>query len=113
RWGLDRQQWLGMDDVRLRSLSTLGNASMLGSYLVWVLPFTAAWTLLGRGAARRVSGAVVCAAQIAALATTLTRGAWLGALAAALVFALLWLGRSGRRRWVQAAALGGVLLVAA
>jgi tetratricopeptide (TPR) repeat protein len=104
RFGWETSHWLGNDDVRVRSLSTLGNASLLGSYLVWVLPFTAAWTLAGRGTSRRLAGLVLVVVQLAALATTMTRGAWLGALAAGSFFVVLWLWQSGRRR----AALGGL-----
>src|SRR5207248_6922764 len=96
RLGLEHEQWSLVDDVRLRTVSTLGNSSLLGSYLVWALPFTAAWTLLGRGWSRRALGLTALLMQTAALATTLTRGAWLGAFAAALLFSGIWLWRSGR-----------------
>jgi tetratricopeptide (TPR) repeat protein len=111
RLGLDTQQWQANDDVRLRSISTLGNASLLGSYLVWTLPFTAAWALARRTRPRRVAGIAVAALQMAALVTTNSRGAWLGALAAVLVFAGIWLWLTGQRRWVFAGGTAAAALL--
>lgn len=66
--------------------STLGNASNLGVYLVVVLPL-AAWVLRRPGSvAWRVVGSLTLVLGTLALAWTNSRGAWLGAGTAAVVW---------------------------
>ena len=55
--------------------------------------------------------AVVIAA-LAALATTMSRGAWLGGFAALALFGGIGLWKSGRRAWVRGGAAAAIALLA-
>lgn len=89
-------------------LATLGRSNFLGAYLVLIIPLTAAATLT---AARRWPLALLLACQIAVLVLTRARVAWLGLLAAAVIFGLLWLVINGRRRLAGRLALVGMALI--
>ncbi|MDO8964172.1 MAG: O-antigen ligase family protein [Coriobacteriia bacterium] len=95
-----------------RVLGTLGNASNLGVFLVMALPLIVSRVRTESGA-WRVAGWAGLAGGVAALALSLSRGAWAGALAAAVVW-LLVEGRtwSGGVRVRVAAAAAGVAALA-
>lgn len=87
RFGLDPVDWHGAPDGR--PMATLGNANVLGGWLVLSLPLTLmAWR--SGGLAWLLSALV----QGLALLASGTRGAWLALLAVALLLPLL-----DRRRW--------------
>jgi putative inorganic carbon (HCO3(-)) transporter len=89
-------------------LSSLGRSNFLGSYLVLVMPLTAAASLVAN---RRWPLALLLAGQLLVLVLSRARAAWLGLLAAAVVFGLLWLLVSGRRRLAGRLALLGLVLL--
>ena len=72
----------------LRVPGTLGHSNYLGNFLLFTTPMSAALTLLSRGRARRITFAGVML-SLAALVFSGARGAWLGAVVAAVVFAWL------------------------
>ena len=96
-------QFLGADPVAYqreflvrRVRSTLGNASNLGVFICLALPFVLAHARAERGAWRWLAWTATCAGAIT-LVWSLSRGAWAGALAGALV----WLAAEGRS-WSRA-----------
>jgi O-antigen ligase/Flp pilus assembly protein TadD len=105
--GLDPLDW--HTDAASPVLSTLGRANFLGSYLVLVLPVTLRQTLLAR---RPWPYAVLAGGQLACLAFSQARGAWIGLGAAALTFGLAWAVVAGKRRLALMVMLGTALGVA-
>lgn len=93
--GLDPLGW--RTDAASPVLSTIGRANFLGSYLVLILPLTAARVVT---ASRRWPYRLLAVAQLLCLVATQARGAWLGAAAAAAAFGLTWAVTTRRRRWV-------------
>ena len=71
--GLDPLGW--QTDAASNVLSTIGRSNFLGSYLVLVVPLTAARLALSR---RRLPHALLLAGQLACLALTHARAAWVG-----------------------------------
>jgi O-antigen ligase len=89
--------------------STFGNPNHLGGFLAMVLP---AVVVLGLGAKQwpgRVAAAVLGLAVLTELARTAARGAWLGAIAALLVLALLLAPELRRRPALTLGGAGAVL----
>jgi len=89
---------------------------LYGGVLLLLLPPAVAVALTARDGRWRLGAVAASGAGALCLALSQTRSAWAGALAAALVFGLLWLSRPGRR-WVKrrsvllgAAALAGAVL---
>lgn len=72
----------------VRIFSTFGHPNFFGPHLAMAICFTGAVTLIPRSAPLRWVGAAVTALAIACLTFTANRGAWLGALAAALFAAV-------------------------
>lgn len=100
--------WLVLDKGRI--FSTIGQANALGAYLVLALPMALTLAAVTRGRYRAL--ALLGAAVIfAALALTLSRGAYLGATVALLVLAALVVRRSSLTR--RRVALAGAALVVA
>jgi O-antigen ligase len=91
--GLDPLDW--RTDAASPVLSTVGRANFLGSYLVLVVPLTAGRALSAR---RRWPYGLLLAGQLACLALTQARGAWVGLGAAALTFGLVWAAATRNRR---------------
>jgi O-antigen ligase len=87
--GLDPFEW-SATAVKGRSSSTLGHPNFLAGYLVMSLPVTAALFLKGKQK-RRVSAllGIDVALQVMCLVFTFSRGGYIGAIAAALVLAVL------------------------
>jgi len=94
-------QALRLDPLHWRSdsasavLSTLGRSNLLGSYLVLVVPLTAA---LAMPPDRRHQYLPLLAAQLVCLLLTRARAAYLGVAVAALVGAALWVADGSRLR---------------
>lgn len=90
--GLDFLSWPPGRFEEYRSFSTLGNPLYFAEYLAFALPLAAAVGLLARGRMERWFYGAATAVILACLATTFTRGAWIGA-AAGLAVTYLILGR--------------------
>jgi O-antigen ligase len=85
------QDPLGMvTDARSPIYATLGRANFVGAYLAQVLPLTLALALLVPQHRHRRLLLLLAGAQVAVIAWTLTRGAWLAAGVALTLFGLLW-----------------------
>lgn len=104
--GLDPLHW--RTDAASALSSTIGRANFLGSYLVLVVPLTAARLSVAR---RRWSYGLLLAGQLACLALTQARGAWIGLGAAALVFGLAGSVAARRRRLALAVLVAAGLAV--
>lgn len=97
-------QWVGADpwlwqvDASSPIVSTVGRSNFLGSYLVLVIPLTAALALAQEShqTPRRLLLGLLLAGQVAVLALTQARSAWIG-LAAAAVTAICLISFPGRR----------------
>lgn len=113
--GLDPLDW--RTDAASPVLSTIGRANFLGSYLVLVIPLTLGFvvrTLRSRGAEAPTTNRLtwlLLPAQLACLALTQARGAWIGTGVGMLVFALAW-ATATRNKRLAAAALIATLLTA-
>ncbi|MBW6468936.1 MAG: O-antigen ligase family protein [Coriobacteriia bacterium] len=86
-------QYLGVDWVRDtpaflvgRAYSTLGNPLTLGSYLVFVLPVSAALALIERLPSWRAVYWAGTLMSLAAMLVTFTRSAWIGGVVACVLF---------------------------
>jgi O-antigen ligase/Flp pilus assembly protein TadD len=111
--GLDPLDWAGNIDVS-RTRSTMGNAAFLGAYLAMIVPLAGSLALSTSQPHR--ARALYSAASIlafAALLSTRTRGAWVGALAGlVVVVALEWPRiRAARGRLAGALVAATALLV--
>lgn len=74
-----------------RAVATLDNPNMLAVYLVIALPVAASALITVAKGFRQKAIAFVCFGAVGAcLIFTWTRGAWLGALVAAVVFIMIW-----------------------
>jgi len=108
--GLDPLHWQAEGSP---ALSTLGRSNFLGAYLVISQPLTLACALLASHSARRASYIALMAAQLMCLLATMTRAAWLGALAAGGVFALSVAWSRGHHRLTVIASIVSILGLAA
>jgi O-antigen ligase len=93
-------------------LSTVGRANFLGSYLVLIIPLTAARTGI---ATRPLPLILLLGGQLACWLLTLARGAWIGLGAAIVIGLLAWAYATRRRRlaWIALAlTLGGASVIA-
>jgi O-antigen ligase len=91
--GLDPLPW--HTDAASAIVSTIGRANFVGSYLVLLLPLTLGRALLAR---LRCPYLLLLAGQLACVALTQARGAWLGVAAAAVGFGLIWAATTRRAR---------------
>jgi len=89
-------------------LGTMGRSNFLGSYLILVIPLTVVDLM---SAERQPAKVLLLAGQIAVLGLTRARAAWLGLMAAAIVFGLLWLVVNGRKDLARRLIFAGLLLV--
>lgn len=96
--GIDPLDW--RTDAASPILSTVGRANFLGSYLVLVIPLAAGRLLSAR---RRWPHLLLLAAQLACLALTQARGAWVGLGVAAATGLLAWAAALRDRRPALAA----------
>ena len=93
--------------------STFGNPNHLGGYLAMVLP---AVLVLGLGAKRwpwRAASGLLALAVLIELVRTAARGAWVAAVAALVVLAVLLAPELKRRAVLSTASIAGVVVVAA
>ncbi len=103
--GLDPLDW--RTDAASPVVSTIGRSNFVGSYLVMILPLTLARALLGR---RRLRYLLLLSGQLACLALTQARGAWVGTAAAAMVFGLIWSAVTRNRRQAVATLMAALLV---
>ncbi|HEU5318860.1 MAG TPA: tetratricopeptide repeat protein [Chloroflexota bacterium] len=111
RFGRDPFEWGGYvgatvaADLTGRPPGTFGNPNFLAGYLVLSTYVTAGALVTARRPIVRGALAAAALIQVAALAFTQTRGAWLGAMAGAAAFATLLAALRGRawRRWLAGA----------
>jgi Tfp pilus assembly protein PilF/O-antigen ligase len=89
-------------------LSTLGRANFVGSYLVLVLPLTVGRAILAR---RRWPYLLLLVGQLACLALTQARAAWLGLVVALVTVLLAWALTSRQRKRNVAALVLAVLIL--
>lgn len=87
--GLDPIGWSGAAtfEGKTRVSGPLGHPNTLGAYLAMALPLTLLLASRTRSLAGRAAALATAALSIFVLAATLSRGAWLGAAAAAVTFA--------------------------
>ena len=103
--GLDPLDW--RTDAASSVLSTLGRANFVGSYLVLIVPLTAGRLILAR---RRRRYLLLLGGQLACLALTQARAAWLGLIAVMVTGLLAW-AVAGRWRKRHLAALVAAVLI--
>ncbi|MEP7290964.1 MAG: O-antigen ligase family protein [Chloroflexota bacterium] len=100
-----------------RPVGTLGNANALAGFLVLLLPFAAGRLMLARTPLTRMLLAVYSVAILLLLLLSFSRGGWLGAGVALVVWASLrfplskWWGKR-RRRYKLALVAAGILIAA-
>jgi O-antigen ligase len=97
--GLDPIPWERPSE---RAFATLGHPNFLGLYVAMTIPLAVARLLAARNWVSRGLYAGLLLAQAGCLLATFSRSAWLGVLAAGVVFALLAGIRGQRTRWVTA-----------
>lgn len=103
--GLDPLAW--QSDSASPVLSTVGRSNFLGTYLVLIIPLTWGQLLVAR---TRAGLMLLWAGQLACLALTHARGAWLGLAVATLAFALIWASSSGQHHLRRLLLLAGLLI---
>ncbi len=95
--GYSSDAWLDSEmfgGIAGRAVATLENPNMLGEYLILVIPIAVSM-FIGRGEGFGRIQSVFCIGIMGAcLLLTWSRGAWLGLIAAALVFLFMWHRRS-------------------
>jgi len=118
--GLDPLDW--RTDAASPVLSTVGRANFLGSYLVLVVGLTAGRAVLDRRRwphrprrphlpPRGLVAVLLLGGQLACLALTQARGAWVGLGAAALTFGLAWASATRDKRLVTVVLVMAILSV--
>lgn len=83
--------WLDKDmfGEATRVYSTLQNPNVLAEYLILMIPFGGAVLLSSRSHVRRLAALVCCGLMCVCMILTLSRGGWLGLLAAGAIFFIL------------------------
>lgn len=112
--GLDPARWTDTSDWLFeRGFSTLANPDVYGGYLTLPLCLAVALALAARTTKTRLlAGLAACVVGIA-LVVSLTRAAWLGALAGLVVLALFWWRSGSSSRRLLAVAFAVVVVVVA
>lgn len=90
--GYQSEAWVDSDmfaSISFRVPSTLDNPNMLGQFLILTIPFAVANLLRSKTKRQRQIYLVCCFALVLCIVLTFSRGAWLGLLFAAAIFALL------------------------
>lgn len=73
----------------VRVFGTLGHPNMLGAYLLMTVPLAAWLATRSRSGIERAMWSLLVTASLIVIATTLSRGAWIGLVAAVLAWLLL------------------------
>ena len=92
RTGYQSAAWVDSDmfsSITFRVTSTFQNPNMLGQYLLLMIPLGGACLLGARERDQRLLYLFCCGAMTVCILLTFARGAWLGLLAAGVVFLLL------------------------
>ncbi|HZD59454.1 MAG TPA: O-antigen ligase family protein, partial [Anaerolineae bacterium] len=87
--GLDPLKWATLPFEQRRSFSTFGNPDLLGGFLVILVPLAVAEFLKAKDARGNAIMGTSLFFSLMCLLTAFTRGAWLGAGVALLVFAVI------------------------
>ena len=97
-------QWLDsemFEDISGRAISTLENPNVLGEYLIMIIPMAASLFLCRYPDMRKkLLPFAAFACMCLCLVFTWSRGAWLGMIAGAVVFCLIWNKRCLHLFWV-------------
>lgn len=99
-FGFDRLKWQVYEGVLIRASSTIGQPNFLASFLLGTLAMTAFGLHKARRAAFKGFYALALAAESLALVYTLSRGAWLGLLAAVTILSLAFVYKKNRKIFV-------------
>ncbi len=92
RTGYQSEAWVDSDmfaSISFRVPSTMDNPNMLGQYFILMIPFTGACLLSAKTWEGRIFWLVMAALQCVCMILTFSRGAWLGLLAAGVLFFLM------------------------
>ena len=90
--GYQSEAWVDSDmfsSITFRVTSTIQNPNMLGQYLLLMIPLGGACLLGARERDQRLLYLFCCGAMTVCILLTFARGAWLGLLAAGVIFLLL------------------------
>jgi len=88
-WGYQSEAWVDSElftSIRFRAASTLENPNMLGQYLLLTIPLGGARLLSAKTWRDRLCYFLCCGLMCVCMLLTMSRGAWLGLLAAGAVF---------------------------
>ena len=91
-WGYQSAAWVDSDmfsSISFRVPSTLDNPNMLGQYLILMIPLGGAKLLSAKGVGARLWYLGCCGLMCICMVLTFSRGAWLGLMAAGLLFLML------------------------
>lgn len=90
--GRTTQNWIDTEMfayIEGRATSFFDNPNVFGTYLILLLPFVFVFVLYSVGAKKKFLSLFSVAVSIVALVWTWSRGAWLGAMAGAVIFFLI------------------------
>jgi putative inorganic carbon (HCO3(-)) transporter len=105
-FGFDQLKWQVYEGILIRTSSTLGQPNFLASFLLGSLAMTGLGLYETRKTAFRVFYALSLGAELSALVYTLSRGAWLGLLAALTALSLVFAYKKKRKLfWLASSAL--------
>ncbi|MFI3253920.1 MAG: O-antigen ligase family protein [Eubacteriales bacterium] len=92
RTGYQSAAWVDsemFDSISFRVASSLDNPNMLGQYFILMIPLTGALLLSAKNWETRLVWFTAAALQCICMLLTFSRGAWLGLLAAGMIFFIL------------------------
>jgi putative inorganic carbon (HCO3(-)) transporter len=85
-FGIDFIEWTS---DKSRIISTLGNALLLGNYLIMIIPITLSWLIYNQKIKTRIYLSIILILQLITLVLTLSRSAWLALIAGLMFFFFL------------------------
>lgn len=86
---MDKQVWVDEEmftDIKMRAFSTLENPNVLGEYLLLTIPVGIAFMWSSKKFWTKAAYAAMSAVMMLCLILTMSRGCWIGILAAAAIF---------------------------
>jgi O-antigen ligase len=92
--------------LKIRVFSTIGNPNSLGGYMVLVAPIAAALTLWAKNWSQRLIYGAASLIMIACLVLTYSRGAWIGFVAAMVLYTII-----TRNKWLAIIGIAGIAIV--
>lgn len=108
-FGFDPLKWQVYANTLIRSSSTIGQPNYLASFLLGVLAVSALGFYRAKRVKSRAAYLLSLSIEFTALIFTLSRGAWLGLVGAALILALIYLHDKKRKQFWLSGALIGVI----